>query len=60
MKLDNITDKEILNFALDNGIIDIDTLKEKIEMNERKKYLKMHKNKIWQPQNGKWNTYVDD
>ena len=30
MKLDNITDKEILNFALDNGIIDIDTLKEKI------------------------------
>ena len=60
MKLDNITDKEILNFALDNGIIDIDTLKEKIEMNERKKYLKMHKNKIWQSQNGKWNTYVDD
>lgn len=54
-----MTDREILNFALESGIIDINTLQGEIAMNERKKYLERHKNKIWQSGNGKWNTYID-
>ena len=34
---------ELLKFALENGIIDLGTIQEKMEMNERKKYLNMQK-----------------
>jgi hypothetical protein len=46
-------DKDILNFALENGIIDISTIREQIEMSKREEYLKMHPYKIWQATNGK-------
>lgn len=49
---------QILNYALENGIIDVNTIQMQIEMNERKKYLDMHPYKIWQGKNGKWNTYL--
>lgn len=58
--IDNLTDKEILNFALENGIIDIHTIQKKIEMNERKKYLENHEFRVWQGKDGKWYTYVPD
>ena len=45
MKLSN---SEILQKAIADGIIDINTLGKQIEMNERKKYLDMHKYNIWQ------------
>lgn len=55
-----MTEKEMLNYAIESGILDLGTIQKKIEMNERKKYLDMHKNKVWQSKNGQWNTYVDD
>lgn len=58
--MSNLSDNEILNFALDNGIIDINTIQKQIEMNERNKFLEMHQSKIWQSTDGKWYTYVDD
>lgn len=58
--LERLTDKELLNFALENGIIDILAIQEQIEMNERKKYLEMHNSKIWQSTDGKWYTFVPD
>lgn len=51
---------EILNYALQSGIIDINTIQTQIEMNERKKYLEMHEYKKWQDEKGKWNTYLPD
>lgn len=39
---------ELLNYAVENGIVDINTITKQIEMNERKKYLEMHKYEIWQ------------
>ncbi len=56
----NINQEEILKLAVADGIIDIDTIQQQVELNERKKYLEMHKNKIWQGSNGFWYTYIKD
>lgn len=54
------SENEMLQFALENGIIDIDTIQTQIEMNERKKYLNLHKNEIWKGKDGKYRTYLID
>ena len=52
---------EMLNFALENGMIDLDTIQMQIEMNERKKYLEMHTYKVWQSETDhKWRTHLPD
>lgn len=51
---------ELLKFALENGIIDLGTIQEKMEMNERKKYLNMHPYSVWEGKNEKWYTYLPD
>ena len=57
--IDNlISDREILQFALENSIIDISTIEREIEMQNRKKYLDMHDQKIWQGCDGRWYTYL--
>lgn len=55
-----LTEKELLNYAIENGIIDVHTIQTKIMMNERKKYLEMHESNIWQGADGKWRTYFQD
>lgn len=49
-----------LQSAMSDGIIDLQDIKEQIEMNERNKYLEMHTHKIWENQAGKWCTYLPD
>lgn len=51
---------EILQFAIENGMLDESTIQEKMIMNERKKYLEKHPYKIWQGKDGKWYTYFPD
>lgn len=59
--LDGMSSSEVLKKALADGIIDINTLGKQIEMNERKKYLDMHKYEVWQGEkDGKWYTYLPD
>lgn len=58
--MESLNNSELLNFAIENGMIDLDTIREKIEMNERKKYLEMHSSKIWKSTDGKWYTFVPD
>lgn len=53
-----MTESEILKKALEDGILNIDTIQAEVKMNERKKYLEMHKGKIWQSTDKKWYTYV--
>lgn len=53
-----LSDKQILNFALESGIIDLDTIQKQIEMNERKRYLEMHESKIWKGADGRFRTYL--
>lgn len=56
--MEHLTDKELLSFAIENGIIDVNTIQKQIEMNERRKYLEMHPYKIWEGADGKWHTYI--
>lgn len=58
--MDNLSEKELLNYAIQNGIIDLNTIQIEIEMNERKKYIEKHENEIWQASDGKWHTYLPD
>lgn len=51
-----MTDRELLIFALENNMLDIGTIRQEVEMNERNKLLEQHKNKIWQGNNAKWYT----
>ena len=55
-----LSEKDALNYALENGMIDMDTIREKIEMNERKRYLEEHKYEKWQGKDGKFYTYLPD
>lgn len=56
--MEHLTDKELLSFAIENGIIDVNTIQKQIEMNERRKYLEMHPYKIWEGADRKWHTYL--
>ena len=58
--MDNLTDRELLNFAFENGMIDFDTIQKQFEMNERKKYLEMHTHEIWQGKDNGYYTYLTD
>lgn len=60
MVLNVLSDNEILNYAVQNGIIDLNTIQTQIEMNERKRYLEMQKYDIWQGKNELWYTYLPD
>ena len=46
-----LSDKELLQFAIDRGMIDANTIRKQIEMNERRKFIEMHEYEIWQWKN---------
>lgn len=52
-------DKNIdLQYAIDNGIIDLPNIQSIIEMRKRKEYLEKHKYEVWHGSDGKWHTYL--
>ncbi|MCQ2609115.1 MAG: site-specific integrase [Bacteroidales bacterium] len=56
--MDNLN---VLQYAVENGIIDTDSVLAEINMNERRRFLEQHKNKVWQTDDGKeWKTYLPD
>ena len=56
----NISKEKLLNYILKNDIINMDFVQKEIEMNERLKYLEMHKFKIWEGTDKKFHTYLPD
>ena len=50
----------MLQFAIENGMIDESTIQKNMEMNERKKILEKHPYKIWEGKDGNWYTYLPD
>jgi len=56
----SLSKSDLLNYAVENGIINLDTIQMQIEMNERKKYLDMHPYSKWEDKNGTWHTYLPD
>lgn len=53
-------DRELLNYALEHGMIDMSYVREQIEMNKRREMLEKHPYAIWQGKDGKWRTYLPD
>lgn len=58
--MEEISDSDLLKYAIENGIIDRSTIQANIEMSERKKFLEQHKHKIWQGKDEKYYTYIPD
>ena len=50
--------EELLLAAIENGIIDLECVKQQIQMAERNKYLQQHKQKIYKGKDGAWYTYL--
>ena len=57
---DKIANNDVLQYALENGMIDLAYVREQIEMNKRKEVLEKHPYSIWEGKNGYWYTYIFD
>lgn len=51
---------EILQYAMNNNIIDLSYVQEKIKMTKREETLKQHNYKIWEGKDGYWHSYLYD
>jgi integrase len=58
--VDELSEKDLLQYAIDSGMIDVNTIRANIEMNERKRYLESHESKVWKASDGRWATYLPD
>lgn len=47
---------DILQYAIDNGMIDLSSVQEEMEKKNREYYLSLHPYSIWEGKNGKWYT----
>lgn len=54
------TKNDMLNYAIENGMIDLTYIQAQIDMKEREEILSKHPYKIWEGSNGKWYTYLPD
>ena len=57
---DKIANNDVLQYALENGMIDLAYVREQIEMNKRKELIEKHPYSIWEGKNGYWYTYIFD
>lgn len=55
-----LQEKDILSYVIESGMIDIDTIKNQMEMEERNKFLEMHPYEIFFSKDGLWHTYFPD
>lgn len=51
---------EVLNYAIQNGILDLSCIEQLIKTNEKKKYLASHPYKLYLGSDGLWTTYLPD
>lgn len=55
-----LSDMEILQYAVSNGMIDTESLQKSIEMKKKEEYLKKHQYAINKGKDGYWRTYLPD
>ena len=57
--MENVGSMELLQFAIENGMLNEQALKEKMETKLREKYLSLHDGKIWfAPKEKYWRTWI--
>ena len=50
-------DQELLKYAIERDMISMSYIKDKYEMDKRKKYLEKHPYAVWEGKNGFWYTH---
>ena len=55
-----ISNDELLDFAVKNDNIDLVGIRNEYENMKREQYLEQHNHTVWQSNDGKWRTYLDD
>ena len=58
--ISNLTQQEILQYAISNGMLDLAYMQEEIQMHKRKELIEKHPYKIWENKKGVWFTYIPD
>lgn len=53
-------ESEVLQYAIENGIIDTTLIQEQIRMKKNNELLRKHPYKIWEGKDGKWYSYFPD
>lgn len=53
-------DNELLKYAIENDIINMEHIQEQMRMKENQNFLQQHPYKIWEGKDGKWYTYLLD
>lgn len=56
----NINDTDLLNYAISQGIINLDEVRNNMKEKEKKRLLSKHRYKIFQDKDGRWKTTVPD
>lgn len=51
---------KLLQFAITNGMIDLSSVQEEMDKQECEYYLSLHPYRVWQGENGKWYTYLQE
>lgn len=52
--------RELLNYAIEHGMINMSYVQEQVDMNKRKELLEKHPYAIWEDKNSIWHTYLPD
>lgn len=52
--------EDLLQFAISQGIIDLDDVRTTMREKEKERILRRHQYKIWQASDGRWRTYLPD
>lgn len=58
--IEQVTKNEVLNYAIEHGIIDLSYIENKIEMNKREELLKKHPYEIWIGKDNRYYTYFPE
>ena len=58
--IEQATKNEVLNYAIEHGIIDLSYIENKIEMNKREELLKKHPYEIWIGKDNRYYTYFPE
>lgn len=57
----NTNNDELLNFIINNAMIDIDDVQQQMNQNKKEEFVsESHTYQIWQGSNGRWYTYLPD
>ena len=60
MQDSNVSERDMLNYAVQNGIIDLSYVQDMIKMKRRKEVLEKHPYAIYQGKDKKWYTHIPD